>query len=71
MLLSTLAAIYAGGYVGKRFLRNRISAGWVLVLTWGLALVTGYLFIITLGWPVEYVLWVAAFIGSIGSGAIS
>jgi hypothetical protein len=63
ILVSILAASYAGQYVGKRFLRGRISAAWALILSTilGLVFIAG---VLLLQIPFEYVLWVYVFIGS-------
>ena len=70
MLVSNVVAIFAGRYVGRRFLLGRISAERTLVLA--TVLVLAYIFglIFLLRIPIEYVLWVGAFIGAAASIAL-
>ncbi len=69
-LSSIVAAFCVGNYVGKKYVRGRLSNGWVLVLTMVVGLFAVSITFIVLHVPAKYSLWVAVLIGSAGHGAL-
>jgi hypothetical protein len=70
LLASTLVAFYAGRYVGRRFLRGRISTEGILAVTLVVGFAVGYILIVLFDIPRQYVLGIAIFIGSAGSAIL-
>jgi hypothetical protein len=66
---SSLAAGFLGSYIGRKYVRGRISTEWVLALTLMLGLFAIWILIFVLHIPLEYIFWVAVFLGSVAYGA--
>ena len=69
-VLVATAAGFAGNCVGKRFIRGRISTEQILVLTLILVLVLAWVSICLLKLSINYISWIAFFIGSVAAGAL-
>jgi hypothetical protein len=68
-VLVTLAAIAAGEYIGRRFLRGHKHIDKILTISSVLVAALGLLLIGAFHISVVYILWVPLFIGALGHGA--
>ncbi len=62
-------AYYVGRHVGRKCVRGWMSGGWMLVLSFVFTLTIGAVAVSTLNLALEYVIIVAAFVGSVFNGA--
>ena len=68
-LASIVAAFCVGTYVGKRYIRGRLSNEWILILTIVVGLFAASITFFVLHVPAKYSVWLASLIGSTAHGA--
>jgi hypothetical protein len=69
-LVSGAVALCVGTRMGKRYIRGRLSNGWVLVLSGAVSLFAACVTTLLLHVPARDYIWLGALIGALAYGAL-